>query len=210
MPLLYFSCDKNNAVKSSDSMLKLSEHQTSVSKIGNAYHVNLDVIEKNLNKKDLTKNLQMRRFNEITNAEVIPFFIKDFLKEVQFVDDFNMAQKEEDWQNGDLPNLFPTLTGKKYYNVTLHDSVFEVQLKQRNLPNKKLIYCGIDGNCCIIACFNGGRKNTSQIAILQFSGEKIDNYWFDYSSEVVQGKIDLIQKLKTNRLPKTKERFRGC
>ncbi|MEI6021108.1 MAG: hypothetical protein WCR21_08260 [Bacteroidota bacterium] len=206
----YFSCNKQNVAKNDQSLITSTEHQKSVEKVGNNYRINLNIIEQNLNKKELTKNLQSRHFTEIITVNNIPFFIQAFLKEVHFVDDFEMAAKDEEWQNGALPNLVPTVTGKKYYNEVLHDSVNEVQLVQKNLPSKKLIYCGLDSTCFIIACYNGGRRNSSQIAIIQFSGNKIENYWFDYSSDVVTGKYDLIQKLKSNRVPKTKSPFSGC
>ncbi len=206
----YFSCNKQNVAKKDQTLPSSTEHQKSVEKVGSAYHINLHIIEQNLNKKDLTKNLFSQNFTEITTAKNIPSFIQSFLKEVQFVDDFKMAAKDEEWQNGTLCNLEPIFTGKKYYNAALHDSLAEVQLVQKNLPNKKLIYAGIDANCLIIACYNGSRSNSSQIAIIQFAGNKIENYWFDYSSEVVSGKYDLIQKLKSNRVPKTKQAFSRC
>ena len=206
----FISCDKHVVEKTDTAMSTSLQHQNSVEKVGNNYHINLNIIEQNLNKKELTKNLQSRDFSEIVKANSIPPFIQAFLKEAQFVDDFKMAAKDEDWQNGSLCNLVPIVTGKKYYNAALHDSSEVVQLVQRNLPNKKLIYCGRDANCFIIACYNGGRSNSSQIAIIQFSGTTIENYWFDYSSEVVRGKYDLIQKLKSNRVPKTKQVFSRC
>ncbi len=102
----------------------------------------------------------------------IPVFLVDFLKIIT-KDSFSIANPNEDWQVG--------------CNVS------------DGLPTRQLIYFGLADNIALLTYLTGGIGESEHILIIQFSSEKITDFWCGNVMADLTNKEEILKYIKENR-----------
>ena len=191
----FFTC--NNGVTESETSNKAIEY-SSVSTMNGIYKIDTNMAVSNGMKEKLMAKLETENLIDKKTVAEIPDFIKAFLDGISSNQTFDIANPDEEWQEGGWVNGFDK---EKQAIVHATSSV------AKPFPNKQLIYCGIGKNMALISYYMGGIKKTQNNIIIKFDGEKIVDLWFDYynsqfgyslggNTNYVTTKADIIKYIK--------------
>ncbi len=171
---------------------------TSVSIIDGNYKIDTNIAINNGIKEKLIATLEAETLIDKKTVEDIPDFIKKFLDGISTNQTFDMANPDEEWQEGGWVNGF---NNEKKAIVHATSSV------AKPFPPRQLIYCGIGKNMALISYYIGGIKKTQNNIMIKFKNDKIVDLWFDHyysqfgyslggNTNYVTTKSDIIKYIK--------------
>lgn len=131
----------------------------------------------NKNLPSLLKAFQNQELNEIDKYHSIPDFIKTYLNQI-VEGDFNIANKEEEWQATDLVI--------------------------KNLPSRQLIYFGYNQNIALMAYNKGGVGKSECILIFKLNNKTVTDFWCGNVLVELSNKEEILDYIKENQYKKYK------
>lgn len=172
-----------------------SIYHSSVSVTDNNYVVDSSVVIRQLNKKHIIAALAPEYLSEVKTVDQIPAFLSSFLSSLSKNGELDMVNPGEEFKSG-ITN-FGHQAFKKVYNAEKKDSVMMVTYDTHPLACKQLVYCGVGREIAVIAYNTGGLYIHQHLAIIQFEGTKILDFWFgNYNTDAKLTKANIIQRIK--------------
>lgn len=190
-----FTCNNRSA---ESTTLNMPIEYSSISIVNGIYKIDTNIAISNGTKEKLITKLEIENLIDKKTVAEIPDFIKSFLDGVSINQSFDIANPDEEWQEGGWVNGFDN---EKKAIIQATSSL------AKPFPNKQLIYCGIGKNMALISYYMGGIKKTQNNIIIKFQNQKIVDLWFDYykspfgnllggNTNFVKTKADIIKYIK--------------
>ena len=169
--LFFFACIKTNV---QDENNTVRGPLTSVSIENGKYKVDSMIIWRYNTKERLIKDVDAKKLIDKKTLQEIPEFIIAFLNDISPKGKFEMVNPGKDF----------------YYNdITAFAHLSNNKLSAQEIPNRQLVYFGIDDNTAILSYYCGGlsvsqpyysgglgvRQCTS---IIKFKAGKITDFWY--------------------------------
>ena len=178
---------------------------TSILIVDGIYKIDTNIAVTNWKKEKLIAIIETENLTDKKTVVEIPNFIKLFLDGTTSNNTFDIANPDEEWQEGGWVNGFD----KEKKNIAQAISSIA-----KPFPSKQLIYCGIGKNTALISYYIGGIKKIQNNIIIKFEGEKIVDLWFDHyysqfgyslggTTDFVTSKVNIINYIKNTN-------SRGC
>ena len=172
-----------------------STYHSSVSVLDNKYLVDTSVVKRHLNKNHIIAALAPEYLSEVKTVDQIPAFLSSFLSSLSKNGELDMVNPGEEFKSG-ITN-FGHQAFKKVYNAEKKDSVMMVTYDTHPLACKQLVYCGVGREIAVISYNTGGIYVNQHLAVIQFEGTKILDFWFgNYNTDAKLTKANIIQRIK--------------
>lgn len=184
--LLLVSCSLFNPADNDD---KKQLRTGSVFLENGNYRVDTSFIRNDISKKTLITAFENDQLTDIKSKSEIPSVIQNFLNNISPSRKFTIADKNEDWCQGDITD-YQMNTIKVIHPLT-QDTIPNNCKSKVKLPTKQLVYCGIGKNTALISYMQGGIVQTQFITMFKFINNKVTDYWYGILNEKFYPRLKL-------------------
>lgn len=189
---------KANSEENAIAAIK-NKKTSSISYLNGRYRVDSSFIRNDLNKAKLISELEQQKIEERKTINEIPRFIWQFLDSMSYDKKFDIVNPGEDWKIGIMD--YGHVVIKKVYDPVKKDSVPIVSGDGAVLPNKQLVYFGMNDSIALMSYLCGGLGFNPNILIFKHNKVRITDFWYGtrFIDEKVSTKSEILSALKSKR-----------